>query len=96
MGEGEGLKLCADGEGWSCENEGNVESFGERKDYVHFNVEWVVYISFVIITLKFLYFHNFLCVFPLLLLFLKTNFFVCVECASSCVPWVRGVFKNAR
>ena len=27
----EGLKLCADGDGWSCENDGNIKPFGEKR-----------------------------------------------------------------
>ena len=31
MREGEGIKLCADGVGWNCENEGNVRPLGEKR-----------------------------------------------------------------
>ena len=46
MGEGEGLKLCVGGDLWNCESKGNIQPFGEKKNYVHFNVERVVSISF--------------------------------------------------
>ena len=65
-----------------------------KKDYVHFNAERVVYISFII-ALKYLNFYIFLFLyFFFITIFFKKNFVV--ECASSSVPWVRGVFKNAR
>ena len=31
MGEGEGLKLCVDGDRWRCENKGNIQPFGEKR-----------------------------------------------------------------
>ena len=30
MGEGEGMKECADGVAWNCENEGDIRSEGEK------------------------------------------------------------------
>ena len=30
MGEGEGMKQCADGVDWNCENEDNVRPEGEK------------------------------------------------------------------
>ena len=59
MGEGEGIKQCADGIGWNCENEENISPGGD-KDYALLIAEQIVYISFVINILKiFLYFLNF-------------------------------------
>ena len=51
--EGEGMKLCAKGIGWNCDNEGSVRPLGE-KDYSVLNAEQIVYISFIIITCYFL------------------------------------------
>ena len=52
MGEGEGIKQCANGLGWNCENEENVRPEG-NKVYALLNAERIVYISFVIKTLIF-------------------------------------------
>ena len=52
MGEGEGIKQCANGLGWNCENEENVRPEG-NKVYALLNAERIVYISFVIKTLNF-------------------------------------------
>ena len=94
MGEVEGLKLCVDGDGWSCENKGNIEPFGEKGLCSFWCGTGCVYFLYYYFEIsKILYCYNFI---PLLLLFLKINFVVCVECASLCVPWVRGVFKNTR
>ena len=51
MGEGEGMKQCANCIGWNCENEGNIRPEG-GKDYALLNIEQMVYISFVINALK--------------------------------------------
>ena len=51
-GGGRGHKLSAEGINWSSENEGNVRPLRE-KDYALLNAEQIVYISLVIITIKF-------------------------------------------
>ena len=76
MGEGEGMKQCADGVSWNCENEGVTLGQRGRKDYVLLNAERMVYISSVINVFKIFFVLLMLLKFfvYIVLLFLKTFF----------------------